>query len=158
MRLVVSNVRDGIMTLASPCTLSNIMSIPNPASALDSADASTEQTRAGAAKSIRVLACVVCQQRKIKCDRKFPCANCVKAGAQCVPAGSLPPRQRRRRFPERELLDRLRHYEDLLRKHNIAFEPLHPADTSAAEHSSPPEEAKGSSYSKDTVYGIVSSL
>jgi hypothetical protein len=34
-------------------------------------------------------------------------------------------RQRRRRFPERELLDRLRQYEDLLRQNNIKFEPLH---------------------------------
>ena len=61
---------------------------------------------------------------QIKCDRRFPCANCIKAGAQCVPA-ALVPRQRRRRFPERELLDRLRHYESLLREHNVSFEPLH---------------------------------
>lgn len=38
---------------------------------------------------------------------------------------TLLPRQRRRRFPERELLDRLRRYEDLLRQNNISFEPLH---------------------------------
>ena len=43
---------------------------------------------------------------------------------QCVPA-TLAPRRRRRRFPERELLDRLRKYEDLLRQNNIKFEPLH---------------------------------
>lgn len=72
----------------------------------------------------RVLACVLCQQRKVKCDRKFPCANCVRSGAKCVPA-ALASRQRRRRFPERELLERLRHYEDLLRQNNIEFEPLH---------------------------------
>ena len=76
-------------------------------------------------KPQRVLACVLCQQRKVKCDRKFPCANCTKSGVQCVLA-SLAARQRRRRFPERELLDRLRHYEDLLRQNNIAFDPLHP--------------------------------
>lgn len=72
----------------------------------------------------RVLACILCQQRKVKCDRKFPCNNCVKNGAKCVPA-ALAPRQRRRRFPERELLERLRQYEDLLKQNNIAFEPLH---------------------------------
>lgn len=75
-------------------------------------------------KPQRVLACVLCQQRKVKCDRKFPCSNCVKSGVQCLSA-SLVPRQRRRRFPERELLNRLRYYEDLLTKHNIPFEPLH---------------------------------
>lgn len=75
-------------------------------------------------KPQRVLACILCQQRKVKCDRKFPCANCVKSRAQCVPA-TFVPRQRRRRFPERELLDRLRQYEQLLRQNNIPFEPLH---------------------------------
>lgn len=38
---------------------------------------------------------------------------------------TLLPRQRRRRFPERELLDRLRRYEDLLRQNSISFDPLH---------------------------------
>lgn len=44
---------------------------------------------AGAAKPQRVLACVLCQQRKIKCDRKFPCVSCRKAGVQCVPVNTL---------------------------------------------------------------------
>ena len=71
----------------------------------------------------RVLACVLCQQRKVKCDRKFPCANCIKSRTQCVPA-TLATRRRRRKFPERELLERLRKYENLLRQNNIEFEPL----------------------------------
>lgn len=79
-------------------------------------------------KPQRVLACVLCQQRKVKCDRKFPCANCVKSRAQCVPA-TLAQRRRRRRFPERELLERLRKYEDLLRQNNITFEPFHKEST-----------------------------
>ncbi len=75
-------------------------------------------------KSQRVLACVQCQQRKVKCDRKSPCANCVKSRTPCVSNATLPPRQRRRRFPERELLDRLRRYESLLRQNSIEFEPF----------------------------------
>lgn len=74
-------------------------------------------------KSQRVLACVLCQQRKVKCDRRFPCANCTKHNVQCVPATQA--RRRRRRFPERELLDRLQRYEDLLRQNHVRFEPLH---------------------------------
>ncbi|EXJ53682.1 uncharacterized protein A1O5_13134 [Cladophialophora psammophila CBS 110553] len=81
-------------------------------------------TSSQASQPQRVLACVLCQQRKVKCDRVFPCANCVRSRAQCVP-GSLAKRQRRRRLPERELLERLRKYEDLLRQNNVAFEPLH---------------------------------
>jgi hypothetical protein len=71
----------------------------------------------------RVLACVLCQQRKVKCDRKFPCANCIKCHTQCVPA-TLATRRRRRKFPDRELLERLHKYEDLLRQNNIKFEVL----------------------------------
>lgn len=70
------------------------------------------------------LACIPCQQRKLKCDRRTPCTRCVKSGAQCTQS-SWNPRQRRRRFPERDLIDRIRRYEDLLRSNAIAFEPLH---------------------------------
>ncbi|KAL2698681.1 hypothetical protein AAEP93_010069 [Penicillium crustosum] len=84
-------------------------------------------------KSRRVLACVLCQQRKIKCDRTFPCVNCVRAGEQCEQAT----RQRRRRFVERDLLARLRHYESLLHQHNIKFDPLH---TPTRDHSSPTQD------------------
>ena len=51
---------------------------------------------------------------------------------QCVPA-ALIPRQRRRRFPERELLERLRRYEGLLRENGIEFEPLHTSTLGAEE-------------------------
>ncbi|KAJ5622108.1 hypothetical protein N7528_005340 [Penicillium herquei] len=76
----------------------------------------------------RVLACVNCQQRKIKCDRKSPCANCLKHRLQCVPATQT--RTRKRRFPERELLGRLRRYEELLRQNKIKFDPLHKDENS----------------------------
>jgi hypothetical protein len=75
-------------------------------------------------KPHRILACVLCQQRKVKCDRQFPCANCVKSRVQCVPS-TLTQRKRKRKFGDRELLDHLRKYEDLLRANNIPFEPLH---------------------------------
>jgi hypothetical protein len=78
---------------------------------------------AQALRGQRVLACVLCQQRKVKCDRKFPCANCTKSHTQCLPA-TIAKRQRRRMFPERELLERLYRYEDLLRQNNIKFDPL----------------------------------
>lgn len=88
-----------------------------------------------AVRQQRVLACVSCQQRKIKCDRHFPCAHCLRGGISCVPA-SLVPRQRRRRFPERDLLQRLRHYEDLLRQNNVDFKPLHPTSPVSANAAS----------------------
>lgn len=58
-------------------------------------------------------------------SRTFPCTNCTKSKLQCVPATARVARYRRRRFPERGLLDRLRHYENLLRNSKVKFEPLH---------------------------------
>ena len=86
-------------------------------------------------KPQRVLACMLCQHRKVKCDRKYPCANCIKSRVQCIPATQIS-RRRKRRFPERELLERLRTYEELLRQNNIKFEPLHkdPARETAASN------------------------
>ncbi|KAF2018143.1 hypothetical protein BU24DRAFT_421145 [Aaosphaeria arxii CBS 175.79] len=106
-------------------------------------------------KPQRVLACILCQQRKVKCDRKFPCSNCTRAGTQCVPGHAVTTRQRRRRFPERDLLDRIRRYEDLLRKNNIPFEPLHgnstdiatPETADTSQHPSPLENTGSSEYS-----------
>ena len=110
---------------------------PGPDSPSLSSTFGAGSSRAGG-KSQRVLACLLCQQRKVKCDRRFPCANCVKAGSQCVPA-KVAPCPRRRRFPERELLERLRHYERLLRQNSIKFEPLHSA---AADKVSPSDDGR----------------
>ncbi|CEI63249.1 unnamed protein product [Fusarium venenatum] len=62
----------------------------------------------------RVLACVLCQQRKKKCDRKSPCSFCTKAGIQCIPSTPAPKRSRRK--PTKELLARLERCEELLKR------------------------------------------
>ncbi|KAI4153038.1 MAG: hypothetical protein LQ340_002546 [Diploschistes diacapsis] len=67
-----------------------------------------------------------------------------RSKTQCVPATKIS-RRRKRRFPERELLDRLRKYEDLLRQNNVKFEPLH--KDLAGEKESP--NVKGNDDSDD---------
>ncbi|GAB7341206.1 hypothetical protein MBLNU457_7493t1 [Dothideomycetes sp. NU457] len=74
----------------------------------------------------RVLACVLCQQRKIRCDP------------------TLATRQRRRRFAERDLLERLRHYESLLRSNEVPFEPLHPSAVNTTSSSDVDKSAEAS--------------
>lgn len=76
-----------------------------------------------AVKSQRILACVLCHQRKIKCNRKFPCNNCIKTQSHCKPA-TLAPRRRRRKIPPQDLVDQLHIYESLLRTNNIKFDHL----------------------------------
>ncbi|POR35868.1 Putative transcriptional regulatory protein [Tolypocladium paradoxum] len=63
----------------------------------------------------RVLACVLCQHRKIKCDRSFPCSNCVKANVTCTPSTPAPARKRRR--PNQDLQERLARCEELLKQY-----------------------------------------
>ncbi|KAK0610961.1 hypothetical protein B0T14DRAFT_529379 [Immersiella caudata] len=97
----------------------------------------------------RVLACVLCQQRKVKCDRVFPCSGCVKSDVQCVP-GSMIARQRKRRFPERELLNRIRNYEALLIENNVKFDPLHGGPRRAADPDPSGGPGEGASPTEST--------
>ncbi|GKZ25582.1 hypothetical protein AbraIFM66951_001354 [Aspergillus brasiliensis] len=66
------------------------------------------------------LACSLCARRKVKCDKRDPCSNCIKVQAQCSYEAPVPPRPRKRAADE-ELLARLTQYEALMRKHNIDF-------------------------------------
>ena len=82
-------------------------------------------------KAPRILACVLCQHRKIKCDRHFPCANCtkvrfaplyvrglanrIKANVKCTPSTPAPARKRRR--PNQDLQERLARCEELLKEY-----------------------------------------
>ncbi|KAH8812480.1 fungal-specific transcription factor domain-containing protein [Xylogone sp. PMI_703] len=68
--------------------------------------------------------CVLCQQRKVKCDRNEPCGNCSRLGVECTPASALPPRRRKRRFPEAELLARLRRYEHHLKSYGVDIDAI----------------------------------
>ncbi|KAJ6087236.1 hypothetical protein N7467_006150 [Penicillium canescens] len=40
--------------------------------------------------------CVVCHNRKVKCDRQDPCSNCAKADVECIYRAPPPPRRRKR--------------------------------------------------------------
>lgn len=64
---------------------------------------------------------MLCQHRKIKCDRNFPCANCVKANVTCTPSTPAPARKRRR--PNQDLQERLARCEELLKEYASAKPP-----------------------------------
>lgn len=46
--------------------------------------------------SAKPFSCVVCHKRKVKCDRREPCANCEKAHIDCIYRPPPPPRRRKR--------------------------------------------------------------
>lgn len=75
-------------------------------------------------KLTRGHSCVLCQQRKVRCDKQKPCANCVKAGAECKVIPPQPPRRRRKKPLERDLIGQLKKYETLLAQNGIKFDPI----------------------------------
>lgn len=75
-------------------------------------------------KLTRGTSCVLCQQRKVRCDKNKPCANCVKAKVECRVVPPQPPRRRKKRLQERDLVDRLKKYESLLSENGVKFEPI----------------------------------
>lgn len=107
-----------------PCFL---LSIIRRAYAMLVSPSETPET-AASPKIVRGHSCVLCQQRKVKCDRQKPCSNCVKARAECVPSIPTVPRRRKRKFSEQDLATRLRRYEHLLRKHGIKIDEDNPGD------------------------------
>ncbi|KAK7423570.1 hypothetical protein QQX98_001028 [Neonectria punicea] len=68
---------------------------------------------------LKIWSCVICRRRKVKCDRRDPCSNCVRAGIEChfPVTGRIPRRNRDTstwRSPaqrQSELLGRLRRLE-----------------------------------------------
>ncbi|KND94554.1 putative transcriptional regulatory protein [Tolypocladium ophioglossoides CBS 100239] len=73
-------------------------------------------------QDLRIWSCVTCRRRKVKCDRRDPCANCLKSNIECHfpvtgrlprrsqdPAALKSPSQR-----QSELLGRLRRLESLV--------------------------------------------
>ncbi|KAI1109377.1 fungal-specific transcription factor domain-containing protein [Nemania sp. NC0429] len=81
-------------------------------------------------KPSKILACVHCQYRKIKCDRQQPCSNCVKAKIACKPSVPAPPHKRRR--PNQDLLERLARCEQLLKQYTDGNVPPAQKETAPA--------------------------
>ncbi|KAK4165247.1 putative transcriptional regulatory protein [Cladorrhinum sp. PSN259] len=126
-------------------------------------------------KLTRGHSCVLCQQRKVRCDKQKPCANCIKANVECRVVPPQPPRRRKKKPHERDLIERLRKYEALMSQAGVNFEPiaheLKPSDigddvadleqdlsglktspSSAADHVSPPEQTNDKSKWYNTYY------
>lgn len=65
--------------------------------------------------SLNPRSCVTCRRRKVKCDKKQPCANCVKANIDCIfPSPGRAPRKPRKP-QDTELIERLKKLEGVVR-------------------------------------------
>ncbi|OKL63292.1 hypothetical protein UA08_01712 [Talaromyces atroroseus] len=79
----------------------------------------------------RPHACVLCQRRKVKCDRRDPCTRCAKAQVECEYRDPLPPRRRRKKNSEATMADRISRYENALQKAGIDVASLESDDAQA---------------------------
>ncbi|KAL1794140.1 hypothetical protein ACET3X_007561 [Alternaria dauci] len=71
------------------------------------------------------FSCVLCAQRKVKCDRRPDgCANCTKIRIRCVYKAPPPARRRKKGVREIDVATRLRVYEDALRQLGVEPEDL----------------------------------
>jgi hypothetical protein len=74
------------------------------------------------AEGLKVWSCVNCRRRKVRCDRRHPCAPCTRNKAECVfpISGRIPRRSRDANYPnppaqkQAELLGRLRRLEAMV--------------------------------------------
>ena len=80
------------------------------------------------------FACNLCHQRKVKCDRLIPCANCKKSQITCEYREGRKSRPLKRKFS-----DELAHYQEVLKHQKYqAYAPYHADDrpSDAAERAS----------------------
>ncbi|KIJ54545.1 hypothetical protein M422DRAFT_24494 [Sphaerobolus stellatus SS14] len=82
----------------------------------------------------KVVSCAECRRLKLRCDRQFPCHNCVKRGLSAIcPDGSLPTRPKvlmeeaeRLTKKNAELTDRIRMLEEALEAAHGSSDEIHP--------------------------------
>ncbi|KAH1293824.1 hypothetical protein KXX11_009057 [Aspergillus fumigatus] len=77
--------------------------------------------------------CLTCRQRKVKCDRRAPCCNCIKADKQCTFVPPARGKRKRTKPPREGLHAKLERYEKLLSLHGIKTEPSDDLDDSGSE-------------------------
>ncbi|KAJ9614712.1 hypothetical protein H2204_014520 [Knufia peltigerae] len=87
---------------------------PDDMNVVDDSKRSATQSTATSAPRLNPRSCVTCRRRKVRCNKQEPCANCVRAGIECIfPAPGRAPRKSRKP-PDAELLARLKRLEGVV--------------------------------------------
>lgn len=58
------------------------------------------QSPVKAEKPQKAFSCLRCFERKVKCDKQHPCANCVKSNVECIFRIPSAPRRKKKRPTE----------------------------------------------------------
>ncbi|KAF2032847.1 hypothetical protein EK21DRAFT_98671 [Setomelanomma holmii] len=86
------------------------------------ANGSISGPSAGGGATPNPRSCVTCRRRKVKCDKKQPCSNCVRAKIECIFPGPGRAPRKSRKPADAELLDRLRRLEGVVSSLNAQVE------------------------------------
>src|SRR5436305_891065 len=88
------------------------------------AGSATEPKPLGAVKITRGHSCVLCYQRKVKCNGQRPCSTCRKSQVECISKAPTALKRKVRPMTVKEdyLLERLRRCEALLKLHGLNLE------------------------------------
>lgn len=86
----------------------------SPTASDNSPSALHAPTAPRAAPDASSRSCITCRRRKVRCNKRSPCSNCIKAGTDCIfpPPGRAP--RKSKRPPDAELLSRLRRLEGVI--------------------------------------------
>ena len=133
----------------------------------ESANSRTPSSTPALASKLR--SCVICRQRKVRCDKQSPCSNCRRANVACIfPSTDRPPRWARRlerltnnaaasNAPAPQgtdpgvdrVMDRLRKLECLVKDLSGQLEQAHAAASSAGGSSSEVSSPGSSAQDRD---------
>ena len=102
------------LQVSSTTGYQDFQSKPPPQPAAAASTGGQRPPGAAAGTYLNPRSCVTCRKRKVKCNKEYPCSNCVRGNTECkFPAPGRAPR-RPRKPPDSELLSRLRKLEGVV--------------------------------------------
>ncbi|EXJ86279.1 hypothetical protein A1O1_06649 [Capronia coronata CBS 617.96] len=87
---------------------------PNPPTSAEDSATPAHPPAASSGPRLNPRSCVTCRRRKVRCNKQNPCANCVRAGIECVFPGPGRAPRKSRKPPDTELLARLQRLEGVV--------------------------------------------
>lgn len=68
------------------------------------------------------FSCLLCRQRKVKCDRRDPCCNCARANQECSFVAPIRGKRKRTKPVQEGLHAKLRRYEEILKSQGVTLD------------------------------------
>lgn len=87
------------------------------------------ETLASEQAKIKNFSCLTCRKRKVRCDRRHPCSQCVRLEKPCSFVPPVQGKSRRKKTPKEGLHAKLRRYEELLKSYGAKIEPIDDSDS-----------------------------